>query len=110
MNRYTYLELFVLDCDDNHWGVNCAQDCDCADRITGECDKTSGCVNCTDGWTGDQCLYDINECSNSSLCSGASANCTNTDGSYFCTCNQGYEKPEAGAECAGTLIHPPFIS
>ncbi|EDO48381.1 predicted protein, partial [Nematostella vectensis] len=45
------------------------------------------CV-CPPGFTGIQC-DDIDECTNASACH-VNAACTNTPGSYTCTCKQGY--------------------
>ena len=42
-------------------------------------------------WKFDDILIDINECTmNMSRCD-ENANCSNTDGSYNCPCNHGYE-------------------
>ena len=58
-------------------------------------------------------LLDINECSTSPC--GANAQCTDTQGSYTCACNDGYEM--SGGTCTGQLcklflffIHVAFIS
>ena len=76
------------------------------------CSTNANCYNnngsytcmCRSGYTGDgfNCK-DINECTINDQCNGANgctpitpkcsinANCSNTDGSYVCTCRQGYE-------------------
>ena len=42
------------------------------------------------GWLLIFCVYaDINECASANNCD-SNATCTNTPGSYTCTCNQGY--------------------
>ena len=47
-------------------------------------------------------LQDVNECSmNMSRCD-ENANCTNTDGSYNCSCNHGYEGD--GFKCTGNNL------
>ncbi|KAL3837566.1 hypothetical protein ACJMK2_022914, partial [Sinanodonta woodiana] len=84
------------ECDSFHYGVNCSTDCNCsvgADR----CDKVNGCV-CKNGWSGTKCDTDINECSNTTLCSGANMNCLNTPGSYQCQCNSGYNMINGACE------------
>ena len=43
-------------------------------------------------------LADIDECALDALCD-ISANCTNTDGSYICMCNEGYSG--SGINCLG---------
>ena len=42
---------------------------------------------------------DINECSEGT--SGCDHNCTNTDGSYYCTCMDGYELESDNHTCTG---------
>lgn len=83
---------------------------DCHNNAT--CTDTDGSYscNCTTGFTGDGftcssmnlqflknklcCVYpfyssDINECDNGDACS-VFANCTDTEGSYYCNCTSGY--------------------
>ncbi len=45
-------------------------------------------------------ILDIDECSLSTVNCRANAKCSNTDGSYRCTCNSGYD----GYYCRGKLI------
>ena len=42
---------------------------------------------------------DINECDDNS--DGCSHNCNNTDGSYECSCNNGYVLDSDGKRCSG---------
>ena len=45
---------------------------------------------------------DFDECANdSSLCDH---NCTNTDGSFTCSCNNGYELDDNGRSCNGMYM------
>ncbi|XP_068736659.1 uncharacterized protein [Montipora capricornis] len=46
------------------------------------------CV-CNSGFTGPDCKNDIDECSSENECN-VNATCTNTRGSYICTCKKGY--------------------
>ena len=47
-------------------------------------------------------FIDVDECvQNSTLCN-INANCTNTDGSYMCQCQDGYEGD--GINCTGILM------
>ena len=46
-------------------------------------------------------LLDINECSTSPC--GANAQCSDTQGSYTCACNDGYEM--SGGTCTGQLCN-----
>ncbi len=79
-----------------------------------DCDRNATCMavgatdwNCTcnPGWmgtgtafrgTGDMCV-DINECTSGRPCGAGS--CTNTAGSYRCTCPSGYEGQPSGGTC-----------
>ena len=42
---------------------------------------------------------DIDECTRGT--SGCDHNCTNTDGSYYCTCMDGYEQESDNHTCTG---------
>ena len=46
------------------------------------------------------CL-DINECAENGTCD---QDCTNTDGSFMCSCYNGYELDESGRSCNGLYI------
>ena len=46
-------------------------------------------------------LLDIDECSSGSHDCDVNANCTNTNGSYSCTCNEGYSGK--GDSCQGKI-------
>ena len=48
-------------------------------------------------------LSDINECSTANIC-GTNKRCTNTPGSYLCTCNLGYREGRNG-QCQGKPKH-----
>ena len=47
-------------------------------------------------------LVDIDECELDTDNCDVNANCTDTDGSFNCTCNQGYEGD--GVNCTGTYV------
>ncbi|XP_064612337.1 uncharacterized protein LOC135476257 [Liolophura sinensis] len=81
-------------CDAFHWGLNCATECGCGAGAF-SCNNTSGCV-CKDGWKGDKCDVDIQECSTVNIC-GNLETCTELLGSYRCDCNTGYQK--SGDSC-----------
>ena len=59
-------------------------------------------------------LADINECSKDN--GGCSHVCNNTDGSFCCSCRNGYELHSNGKSCIGRLsyvlvgIHVKYIS
>ena len=44
-------------------------------------------------------FLDINECDNNN--GGCSQNCTNTNGSFFCSCDEGYQLKSDGLTCKG---------
>ena len=47
-------------------------------------------------------IADINECLIDN--GGCTHTCDNTDGSYQCSCNKGYELTSDGHNCAGIMI------
>lgn len=65
----------------------------------GTCVRPNEC-DCDDGWRGPKCSDDIDECMDPSpICS----NCTNTHGSFYCTCPDGNTLPHGQPSC----IEPP---
>ncbi|XP_041378939.1 fibrillin-1-like [Gigantopelta aegis] len=71
------------------YGHNCRKLCDnrkCASTVS-PCNPQNGFCDggCQVGWNGSDCTLDIDECLAQTTC-GTNANCTNTDGSYTCTC------------------------
>merc|ERR1712019_50214 len=55
-----------------------------------------GCT-CTEGWTGDHCEVNIDECEQKTFTCVKNSVCKDTDGSYECECEAGYEKKDG--EC-----------
>ena len=45
------------------------------------------------------CYLDVNECLINNA--GCKHNCKNTDGSYYCTCNSGFELSSDNHKCEG---------
>ncbi|XP_068736854.1 protein kinase C-binding protein NELL1-like isoform X2 [Montipora capricornis] len=56
---------------------------------SGYTDKGYRCV-CPTGFTSDQCEKDVDECSEEKHNCSREANCTNIEGSYHCTCKEGF--------------------
>ncbi|XP_053372966.1 uncharacterized protein LOC123561091 [Mercenaria mercenaria] len=94
------------ECDPFHYGLNCASECNCGVGAT-RCDHVTGCV-CDVGWTGEKCDTDKDECANFP-CTGQNEICTNTPGSYTCTCETGYKEKDGICqdvdECSSTSLN-----
>ncbi|XP_060592999.1 uncharacterized protein LOC132747595 [Ruditapes philippinarum] len=78
------------ECDSTHFGVNCVQTCSCVAANTDVCDKISGECTCAGGWTGTTCNENIDECQTTNICNDTLKTCADTDGSYTCSCIEGY--------------------
>lgn len=101
-NSWTRTHVSVLkstvsscaECDDFHWGDNCAKECECNENAA-ECSNTRGCV-CNPGWTGEDCTTDVNECD--TVRCELLEKCVNRPGSYECVCMDGYRRVSGGCE------------
>ncbi|XP_019861229.1 PREDICTED: fibrillin-2-like [Amphimedon queenslandica] len=94
----------IASCCSQFTGIypNCEPICN-PQCINGRCafNETTGSNYCTcnAGWTGETCDNDINEClSGTKLCHDL-AECVNTNGSYECQCQSGYELDTNGFTC-----------
>ncbi|NOY90804.1 MAG: hypothetical protein GXP55_06290 [Deltaproteobacteria bacterium] len=95
-----------LDCNDAVNTVNpgAAEQCNGGidDNCNGLADLADGvCVPCAAGYTGfDGACTDVDECATSGFCGTGATGCTNSDGSFTCTCATGYSTASAmGALC-----------
>ena len=65
------------------------------------CDPVRGCV-CGEGWSGSACGDDIDECLASHACGDINKICTNSYGSFDCTCREGFKQGSEGL-CEGNF-------
>ncbi|XP_053376387.1 uncharacterized protein LOC123533517 isoform X2 [Mercenaria mercenaria] len=97
-------------CEIPYWGNNCTHKCVCTGRGADRCDTVKGC-KCEDGWQGETCDDDINECSTlPEVCDDPRKTCVNYLGSYSCVCKTGFHLTEQGDcedddECADPQLH-----
>ncbi|XP_052777286.1 uncharacterized protein LOC128214704 isoform X2 [Mya arenaria] len=84
-----------MECEDGFYGDNCSLECSCSKQSTERCDPKSGTCICKNGWSGNDCSDDIDECKNKTICQGTSV-CLNTNGSYRCICDKGFIMDSAG--------------
>uniref|UniRef100_A0A8C5EUM8 EGF-like-domain, multiple 7 n=1 Tax=Gouania willdenowi TaxID=441366 RepID=A0A8C5EUM8_GOUWI len=63
----------------------------------GTCVRPNQCA-CPLGWAGHHCQTDVDECSEQQPCS---QRCINTDGSFRCSCRDGFRLDEDGRSCSG---------
>lgn len=54
-------------CTAGKYGHYCNETCSCGDRAK-TCDPENGCIDCVEGWEGEQCQDDINECTVNDPC------------------------------------------
>lgn len=52
-------------------------------------------------------FVDINECASNN--GGCNQNCHNTPGSYYCSCNSGYNLASNGRACNGKVVASSFV-
>ena len=99
--KATFLFASDTECDYGKWGEDCAELCQCSMSSSKSCNVTDGTCTCRDGWTGDTCAEDINECSyGRDTCNRSTETCTNTIGSFVCNCKDGYRR-NADRLCQG---------
>ena len=85
--------LCTTACPDGTWGEDCTKFCNCANDT---CEALTGCLVCNPGWTGGQCDENIDECTAMPNICGDYATCNDTEGSFVCICDDGYELTLSG--------------
>ncbi|BFZ08930.1 hypothetical protein BsWGS_11969 [Bradybaena similaris] len=77
-------------CEPNYYNPNCTQFCLASDGPNGHytCDPNTGAKICLPGWTGSDCVEDINECSLNYCERGT---CENLQPDYLCHCPRHYK-------------------
>ena len=71
-----------------------AQECQCSMDHTVSCNATGGRCQCMSGWTSETCSDDIDECLSQDACNATTETCINTEGSYTCSCKNGFLRNE----------------
>lgn len=99
-NKLSSDQRTCIPCDKLRYGEDCLMTCECNGRGV-ECNPISGCV-CQTGWTGEHCETDVDECEKTEMPCPIGQICTNTNGSFTCSCPIGYLK-ESDGTCEGKL-------
>ncbi|HIA00366.1 MAG TPA: hypothetical protein EYN66_00355 [Myxococcales bacterium] len=85
-----------LQTETGHCG-SCDNACTAANG-TASCKNGSCVASCDEGWEGEHCDNDIDECAADESPCDVKADCANTDGGYTCSCSEGWSGN--GATCS----------
>lgn len=97
----TINNFFILDCENGFYGQDCSEKCLCKLDNTKSCGKVSGNCTCRAGWNGIDCSKDVDECTAFANICPDNSNCTNLNGTYLCTCEDG--RFMSNNQCTGKL-------
>lgn len=98
-------DISCKDCSTWKHGIDCIEDCQCLVSNSASCDKVDGTCVCSNGWKGDNCSVDIDECIDSSSSCQKNSHCINTQGSFHCECDDGFWSSEKVATvCKGNKV------
>ncbi|CAL1529149.1 unnamed protein product, partial [Lymnaea stagnalis] len=90
-------QLTCAECGLGFYGGNCSHECTCNSTNVESCNRTDGSCNCFLGWSGTNCLEDVDECSDNATVCQLNSYCINSPGSYRCVCNIGFYS--SGGRC-----------
>ncbi|XP_067685384.1 uncharacterized protein [Haliotis asinina] len=101
LKRRTKLEIAVRAyCDPDWYGSACERYCKATpDHSHYTCHQHTGAKMCFEGWMGDNCSQDIDECTESGQICQNGGSCTNTHGSFECKCLEGV----TGTQCENII-------
>ncbi|WAR23702.1 MLP-like protein [Mya arenaria] len=79
-------------CPEWSFGYGCKKQCACKHATSATCHHETGACTCIEGWTGNECSEDVNECVETpDICDNtANTKCVNVDATYQCECKDGY--------------------
>ncbi|XP_046542312.1 protein jagged-1-like [Haliotis rubra] len=87
-------------CDPDWYGSACATYCKATpDHSHYTCHPHTGAKMCFEGWKGDNCDEDIDECAEINNLCQRGGSCTNTLGSFMCSCTEGV----TGRQCENII-------
>lgn len=96
MAVYSDEVVFHAKCDNNSFGYDCLQRCNCTNDNTQNPDQScqfiTGECQCLKTWKGERCHIDVDECAEEKDNCSLSQNtvCENKKGTFACVCKKGY--------------------